>query len=223
MNLKKLTFNNLKKVFKESIVLGVCIMITIFLSTYLVFNVVTPPTYTSSFQVLFNSTNSQKETQQLDSYKTNIQLMGTVSSIIKSSKVMEEVKKVVAIDDSAKAASKKISVKSDTNSLVLIVEFSSDNSKEVELVSNQLLEVIQSEIPETFGNSTITVLERPNIPRKVSLLPNYVLSLLIGIFIFSTFVIVKSMIDTRIRTPDQIKELGIVFLGDIPKVKKRGK
>lgn len=221
MNLSQLTFSNLKKVFRESIVLGICIMFTTFFSTYLVFNVLTPPTYISSFQVLFNATNNKVDSLQLDSYKTNIQLMSTVSSIIKSSKVMEEVKKELVIEDSAKEASKKVNVKSDTNSLVLNVDFSSDNSKEVELVSYWLLKIIQTEIPETFRNSTITVLEQPNAAKKVSLLPNYVLSFFIGMFIFSTFVIVKSTFDTRIRTPEQVKGLGIIYLGDIPKVKNR--
>ena len=223
MNFRQITMGNFKKVFKESIILCLLVMVTILFSTYLFFNVFSSPSYTSSFQVLFNSNTTQGDTQQLEGYKTNIQLMSTVSSIIKSSKVMEEVKKKGEIDKSAKEISKKVNVISEANSLVLNVEYTSGNSKDVGFISKNLLEIIQVEIPTTFANSTITVLEKPDVPKKISLIPNYIMSVFVGLFICITFIILKSAIDNRIGNPDQFKQLGIVYLGDILLVKDRRK
>ncbi|AQY52029.1 chain length determinant family protein [Listeria weihenstephanensis FSL R9-0317] len=221
MKIKNLTIGNLWKTFKKSFVWLILIICLAVASVYTYSNYIAKPEYTSSFQVLLNveQTDAQTKSTSSDSVRNNIQLINTFTSVIQSGKIMDLVKEQVKTDDSSAKLSADTKITSNENSLVLTINYTGTNSPQVSKISNAMLSVVSKEIPNIFNGTTVTVLEKASEPTTPSNNSIYILAIMVGCLLSATLLFVLCAMDTTVQNIEQLENIGLPFLGDIPKFK----
>jgi len=94
-----------------------------------------------------------------------------------------------------------------------------------EMYSSLLEYLYQIGLAESMTLSNIRLEEKavvPDVdkPKSPSLLINTILGIVLGIGLGLAFGLVMEYMDNSVRTPDDVKELGLPFLGSVPKFKR---
>ena len=179
------------------------------------------PKYEASTQVLVNQKEKDKDimAQQVQS---NIQLVNTYSEILKSPRILDKVAKKEK-DYSSTKLSKMISVNTEAESQILNVSVRANSEKKSEKIANDVANVFKKEIPKIMSVDNVTILSKANgTSKKVSpkTTTNIVGGLLLGLVIAIVIVVLKEILDKRIKSEEDVKkELNVPVLGSIPKLK----
>ena len=179
------------------------------------------PKYEASTQVLVNQKEKYKDimAQQVQS---NIQLVNTYSEILKSPRILDKVAKKEK-DYSSTKLSKMISVNTEAESQILNVSVRANSEKKSEKIANDVANVFKKEIPKIMSVDNVTILSKANgTSKKVSpkTTTNIVGGLLLGLVIAIVIVVLKEILDKRIKSEEDVKkELNVPVLGSIPKLK----
>lgn len=219
MKLKNLTVGNLWKTFKKSFVWLILIICLALASVYTYSNYVAKPEYTSSFQILLNAEQTDAQAKSSEGVRNNIQLINTFTSVLQSGKIMDLVKEKVKTDDSSSKLSADTKITSNENSLVLTINYTGTDSKKVSEISTAMLNVVSEEIPSIFKGTTVTVLEKSSVPTTPSNNSMYILAIMVGCLLSATLLFVLCSMDTTVQNMEQLENIGLPFLGDIPKFK----
>lgn len=179
------------------------------------------PKYEASTQVLVNQKEKDKDimAQQVQS---NIQLVNTYSEILKSPRILDKVAKKEK-DYSSTKLSKMILVNTEAESQILNVSVRANSEKKSEKIANDVANVFKKEIPKIMSVDNVTILSKANgTSKKVSpkTTTNIVGGLLLGLVIAIVIVVLKEILDKRIKSEEDVKkELNVPVLGSIPKLK----
>ncbi|MBC6308694.1 capsular biosynthesis protein [Listeria sp. FSL L7-1582] len=219
MKLKNLTVGNIWKTFKKSFVWLILIICLALASVYTYSNYVAKPEYTSSFQILLNAEQTDAQAKSSEGVRNNIQLINTFTSVLQSGKIMDLVKEKVKTDDSSSKLSADTKITSNENSLVLTINYTGTDSKKVSEISTAMLNVVSEEIPSIFKGTTVTVLEKSSAPTTPSNNSMYILAIMVGCLLSATLLFVLCSMDTTVQNMEQLENIGLPFLGDIPKFK----
>ena len=174
------------------------------------------PKYEASTQVLVNQKEKDKDimAQQVQS---NIQLVNTYSEILKSPRILDKVAKKEK-DYSSTKLSKMILVNTEAESQILNVSVRANSEKKSEKIANDVANVLK-----IMSVDNVTILSKANgTSKKVSpkTTTNIVGGLLLGLVIAIVIVVLKEILDKRIKSEEDVKkELNVPVLGSIPKLK----
>lgn len=209
----KLTFANLWDTFKNNIIAVIVIIGLTLGSVTLYYNFIYTPKYESSAQVLLN-TKESKKTQQTEGLKANIQLMNTYTAVIKSGSMLDLVKKELKLKTPLNQLVANTTVESDLNSLVVKITYTGTDKKAVSQTMEVLVKKIQKEIPKTFGETSVKIVEHPTEVRGEDHLGEYFFAIIIGVFLSAIMILLLTMFKKTITSKDQIEDMEIDFLNE---------
>ncbi|MDJ1152874.1 Wzz/FepE/Etk N-terminal domain-containing protein [Macrococcus caseolyticus] len=176
------------------------------------------PTYSASTQILVNS-NGEKTQLELQANQTDLQLINTYNEILKSPVILNKVANNLKIN---KDLSSDISVSNSTQSKVITINATARNYTDAAKIVNETANVFSKEVGKIMKTDNVTVLARADEkstqgPISPKPLLNTALGLLIGFIVGALVVMIRTLLDKRIQTEEDVRNLlDLPVIGTIP-------
>lgn len=206
----------LRKNLKLVVILPICCAIA--MGSYAFFGMDDMYTATASMYVLARQ---DDEGANLNTNLTASQMVANdVATLLQSDRVRD----LAARDLGVKSlAGYEISVTSETTSRVLSVTVTSDNPQSAAALANSLAEHVSDIAQDVMEVESVNLIDRadpPAAPSGPSRILYIAVAFLAGLFLAVAIIVVADMLNTKVRTADEVEELlGIPVIGRMPKMK----
>lgn len=197
------------------------------------------PMYTASTTLVLASSNSGEgsTTSTTNSITTtdvtlNSKLVSTYSVLVRSKDVLVQVISNLGIDISWEDLRNNVTVSSVEDTEVLEISVTNLNPEYAADIANEIAKVFTDKVGEIYNINNVHVVdeaETPNEPSNINYQKNIVIFAFIGAVIAVLYVLIANMLDTTIKTADDIeKQFKLPVLASIPmhgtemQKKKRG-
>ncbi|MFB5969246.1 capsular biosynthesis protein CpsC [Streptococcus thermophilus] len=192
-----------------------------FLGTYFFIQ----PTYTSTTRIYVanqatdNNNNLFAQDLQAATYLAN-----DYKEIITSNDVLSEVIKDEKLNLSEAELSKMVSVNIPTDTRLISISVNAKTGQDAQTLANKVREVASKKIKKVTKAEDVTTLEEAKLPESPSS-PNIKLNVLLGAvlggFLAVVGVLVREILDDRVRRPEDVEDaLGMTLLGIVPDTDK---
>lgn len=207
---------------KAEIILIIAIFIVI---GFIYTSVFTKPMYTSSTTLVLAGTNDEANEGETSITTTdltlNSKLVSTYSQLVKSNKVVRQVISNLGIEEiSEEELRNNISVSSVSDTELIKITVTTDNSKYSADIANETAKVFTSEVGEIYNINNVHVVdeaEESETPSNINHKKDVVMFAAIGLVIAFAYVIVASMLDTTVKTEEEVESLvNLPVLASIP-------
>lgn len=176
------------------------------------------PMYESSSRIVVNQTQNTNQTITNTDIQTNLNLINTYQSIIKEPIILEDVISETGINLSIEELSRKISVQTESNSLVFGVSVKDESPYTAAELANAVATSFESKIGEILDVQSVTILSEAT-PNLSTVSPNTTLNLfigfLLGLFLGILVAFLAEYLDKRIKDSKIIDDLGWTNLGSV--------
>lgn len=204
--------------------LEIILIIAIFAILGYVYTMVfTSPMYTSSTTLVLAGTNSEQEGESsitTNDLTLNSKLVSTYSQLVKSNKVVRQVISNLGIDISENELRNNISVSSVSDTELIKITVKTDNPKYSADIANETAKVFTSEVAEIYNINNVHVVdvaEESNVPSNIDHKKDIIMFAAIGVVIAFIYVIIAGMLDTTVKTEEEIERLvNLPVLASIP-------
>ena len=197
------------------------------------------PMYTASTTLVLASSNSGEgsTTSTTNSITTtdvtlNSKLVSTYSELVKSKNVLRQVISNLGIDISEESLRNNVSVESVQDTELIEITVTTQIPEYASKIANEIAKVFTNKVGEIYNINNVHVVdeaETPNEPSNINYQKNIVVFAFIGAVIAVLYVLIANMLDTTIKTADDIeKQFKLPVLASIPmygtemQKKKRG-
>lgn len=203
----------------------VCIMIVSLTLGYLYSFIYNVPKYESSTTiVLAQITPSQEMLQNNSITQTDItmnkDLVDTYTEIIKSKKILKEVKENLKLDISEDDLYKMVSVTSGTNTEILAIKVITEEPELSQKIANETARVFSEKVAEIYKINNVYVMDEAEIadvPCNINHMKDMAIFGIFGIFISCGLILIIYMFDTTIKQEEDVEEtVGLPVVGIIP-------
>lgn len=181
------------------------------------------PSYSASTRIyVINQQNAENITA------TDLQagsfLVNDYKEIITSRDVMKDVIATNSLSLSPDALSKMISVTIPTDTRVISITVTNHDPQQAKDLANSIREVASEKIKSVTKVQDVTPLEKAQLPSKPSspnIKRNTMIGLLIGGLFTIVIIVIKEVLDDRVKRPEDVEEvLGMTLLGIVPNIDK---
>lgn len=191
-----------------------------FLGTYFFIQ----PTYTSSTRIyVVNQANDGKNLSAQD-LQAGTFLTKDYKEIITSNDVLSEVIKDEKLNMTEAGLAKMISVNIPTDTRLISISVNAKTGQDAQSLANKVRDVAAEKIKKVTKVEDVTTLEDAKLPESPSspnIKRNVALGAVLGGFLAIVGVLVREILDDRIRRPEDIEDaLGLTLLGIVPDVDK---
>jgi capsular polysaccharide biosynthesis protein len=220
------SLKDLFQVLKKRI--SIIIVITLLaasVSAFISYFVLTP-IYETSTQLLVNQKKSNQNIYNNNEVQTNLQLMNTYNVIIKSTGILDKVKKELGLNMSVEELSGKITVASEKESQVLNLSVKDKDPDRAVKIANKTARVFKREIPKIMSVDNISILSKSQIgdglyPVDPKPKMNIMLGIIVGLLSSIGLVFLLEYLDNSIKNEQDIENiLDLPILGTVNRVKK---
>ena len=215
--MRELFLSDFIKLCKKYFILLMLMPIFVVLVVYAIHVFVLPDNYQTETQIMV--ANNSTEVVTVEGVRANMQLIGTITSVIKSNRIMNLVEKKIGV----KQIDETVTVVVDENSLILNIAVTGTDGNQAIKVANALGQVISEEIPKMFGGLGITILDQAENAKPSSIFFSLLMAFITGNLAAVMFIMCMMMFSSIITKEDDIKELGLVVLGDVPYIAAKAK
>jgi len=184
------------------------------------------PIYESSTQLLIN----QEDTKQMSDIdiQTNLQLINTYNIIIKSSAILDLVKKELAIENmTTESLNNKINVISEGDSQVVTITVQDPDPSIARDIANTTADIFQREIVNLMSIDNVSILTKATVregqePIKPEPILNIAISMVIGFVLSIGLAFLLEYLDNTITSEQDIEKLlSLPVIGSISSMEKK--
>ena len=191
-----------------------------FLGTYFFIQ----PTYTSSTRIyVVNQADDGKNLSAQD-LQAGTFLTKDYKEIITSNDVLSEVIKDEKLNMTEADLAKMISVNIPTDTRLISISVNAKTGQDAQSLANKVRDVAAEKIKKVTKVEDVTTLEDaklPDSPSTPNIKRNVALGAVLGGFLAIVGVLVREILDDRIRRPEDIEDvLGLTLLGIVPDIDK---
>ena len=191
-----------------------------FLGTYFFIQ----PTYTSSTRIyVVNQADDGKNLSAQD-LQAGTFLTKDYKEIITSNDVLSEVIKDEKLNMTEADLAKMISVNITTDTRLISISVNAKTGQDAQSLANKVRDVAAEKIKKVTKVEDVTTLEDaklPDSPSSPNIKRNVALGAVLGGFLAIVGVLVREILDDRIRRPEDIEDaLGLTLLGIVPDIDK---
>ena len=191
-----------------------------FLGTYFFIQ----PTYTSSTRIyVVNQADDGKNLSAQD-LQAGTFLTKYYKEIITSNDVLSEVIKDEKLNMTEADLAKMISVNIPTDTRLISISVNAKTGQDAQSLANKVRDVAAEKIKKVTKVEDVTTLEDaklPDSPSSPNIKRNVALGAVLGGFLAIVGVLVREILDDRIRRPEDIEDaLGLTLLGIVPDIDK---
>lgn len=182
------------------------------------------PTYTSSTRIyVVNQADDGKNLSAQD-LQAGTFLTKDYKEIITSNDVLSEVIKDEKLNMTEADLAKMISVNIPTDTRLISISVNAKTGQDAQSLANKVRDVAAEKIKKVTKVEDVTTLEDaklPDSPSSPNIKRNVALGAVLGGFLAIVGVLVREILDDRIRRPEDIEDaLGLTLLGIVPDIDK---
>ena len=197
------------------------ILITIIFMIYSV-GFVTPK-YTSSTTLLLatsESANSKTNTITTSDITLNSKLVSTYSELVKSKNVTRQVISNLGIDETEDELRNSITVNSVKDTELIKISVTDKNATNAYNIANEIAKVFTQKVSEIYNINNVQVLDQAevsSVPSNINHTKDVIMFTFVGLFVAIVFVLVANMLDTTIKSSEEVEKLcNVPVIASIP-------
>lgn len=206
------------------------VQITLITLIFLVIGIIytigfTTPMYSASTTLVLATTseNAEKNTNTTitaTEITVNSKLVSTYSELVKSKNVLRQVIANLGIQVNENSLRDNVAVSSVKNTELIEITVKNENASYSAQVANEIAKVFTEKVKEIYNINNVQVVdeaETPIEPSNINHAKDILLFACIGLVIAIAYVLIGNMLDTTIKTTEQIeKGFGVPVLVSIP-------
>ena len=181
------------------------------------------PKYTSSTTLLLatseNSTDKSSTITTTD-VTLNSKLVSTYSALVQSKSVLRQVISNLGIKISEDELKNNITVTQEKDTEIIKISVSNTNANTAEKVANEVAKVFTEKIQEIYKINNVQIVDAAEVettPSNINHPKDVMIFTFIGIVIATGYVLVANMLDTTVKTAEEVeKEFKVPVLATIP-------
>ena len=182
------------------------------------------PTYTSTTRIYVVNQATDNNNLSAQDLQAGTYLANDYKEIITSNDVLSEVIKDEKLNLSEAELSKMVSVNIPTDTRLISISVNAKTGQDAQTLANKVREVASKKIKKVTKVEDVTMLEEAKLPESPSS-PNIKLNVLLGAvlggFLAVVGVLVREILDDRVRRPEDVEDaLGMTLLGIVPDTDK---
>ena len=182
------------------------------------------PTYTSTTRIYVVNQATDNNNLSAQDLQAGTYLANDYKEIITSNDVLSEVIKDEKLNLSEAELSKMVSVNIPTDTRLISISVNAKTGQDAQTLANKVREVASKKIKKVTKSEDVTMLEEAKLPESPSS-PNIKLNVLLGAvlggFLAVVGVLVREILDDRVRRPEDVEDaLGMTLLGIVPDTDK---
>ena len=197
----------------------------------------TTPMYTSSTTLLLAGSESGGE-ETTNSITTtditlNSKLVSTYSVLVKSKDVLDQVINNLGMDISWESLKNNVKVSAVEDTEVIEISVTTKNTEDSAKIANEIAKVFTEKVAEIYNINNVHVVDEAEveyIPSNINHKKDVIIFAFIGLVVSVIYVLISNMLDTTIKTAEDIeREFKVPVLASIPvyenaiQKRKRGK
>ena len=191
-----------------------------FLGTYFFIQ----PTYTSTTRIYVVNQATDNNNLSAQDLQAGAFLVKDYKEIITSNDVLSEVIKDEKLNMTEADLAKMISVNIPTDTRLISISVNAKTGQDAQTLANKVREVASEKIKKVTKVEDVTTLEEAKLPESPSspnIKLNVLLGAVLGAFLAVVGVLVREILDDRVRRPEDVEDvLGMTLLGIIPDTDK---
>ena len=191
-----------------------------FLGTYFFIQ----PTYTSTTRIYVVNQATDNKNLSAQDLQAGTYLVNDYNEIITSNDVLSEVIKDEKLNLSEAELSKMVSVNIPTDTRLISISVKAKTGQDAQVLANKVREVASKKIKTVTKVEDVTTLEEaklPSSPSSPNIKRNVLLGAILGGFVAIVAVLVREVLDDRIRRPEDVEDvLEMTLLGIVPDTDK---
>lgn len=178
------------------------------------------PTYTSTTRIYVVNQATDNNNLSAQDLQAGTYLANDYKEIITSNDVLSEVIKDEKLNMTEAELAKMISVNIPTDTRLISISVNAKTGQDAQTLANKVREVASEKIKKVTKVEDVTTLEEAKLPESPSS-PNIKLNVLLGAvlggFLAVIGVLVREILDDRVRRPEDVEDaLGMTLLGIVP-------
>ena len=182
------------------------------------------PTYTSTTRIYVVNQATDNNNLSAQDLQAGTYLANDYKEIITSNDVLSEVIKDEKLNMTEAELAKMISVNIPTDTRLISISVNAKTGQDAQILANKVREVASKKIKKVTKVEDVTTLEEAKLPESPSS-PNIKLNVLLGAvlggFLAVVGVLVREILDDRVRRPEDVEDaLGMTLLGIVPDTDK---
>lgn len=181
------------------------------------------PKYTSSTTLLLatsESSNSKTNTITTSDITLNSKLVSTYSELVKSKNVTRQVISNLGINETEDDLRNSITVSSVKDTELIKISVTDKNATNAYNVANEIAKVFTQKVSEIYNINNVQVLDQAEIssvPSNINHTKDIIMFTFVGLFVAIVFVIIANMLDTTIKTSEEVEKLcNVPVIASIP-------
>ena len=191
-----------------------------FLGTYFFIQ----PTYTSTTRIYVVNQATDNKNLSAEALQAGTFLTKDYKEIITSNDVLSEVIKDEKLNMTEAELAKMISVDIPTDTRLISISVKAKTGQDAQVLANKVREVASKKIKTVTKVEDVTTLEEaklPSSPSSPNIKRNVLLGAILGGFVAIVAVLVREVLDDRIRRPEDVEDvLEMTLLGIVPDTDK---
>ena len=191
-----------------------------FLGTYFFIQ----PTYTSTTRIYVVNQATDNKNLSAQDLQAGTYLVNDYKEIITSNDVLSEVIKDKKLNLSEAELSKMVSVNIPTDTRLISISVKAKTGQDAQVLANKVREVASKKIKTVTKVEDVTTLEEaklPSSPSSPNIKRNVLFGAILGGFVAIVAVLVREVLDDRIRRPEDVEDvLEMTLLGIVPDTDK---
>ncbi len=182
------------------------------------------PKYTSSTTLVLASADS-KETKKADTITAsditlNSKLVSTYSELVKSKNVLRQVKENLGMNIKEDAIKNNIAVTSVKDTELIQIAVTSEKPEDAAKIANEIAKVFTEKVKEIYNINNVYVVDEAEVsaaPSNINHVKDIIIFTFIGIVVAIMYVLIMNMLDTTVKTQEEIeKTFKVPVLASIP-------
>ena len=181
------------------------------------------PKYTSSTTLLLatsESSNSKTNTITTSDITLNSKLVSTYSELVKSKNVTRQVISNLGIDETEGELRNSITVSSVKDTELIKISVTDKNATNAYNIANEIAKVFTQKVSEIYNINNVQVLDQAEIssvPSNINHTKDVIMFTFVGLFVAIVFVLVANMLDTTIKSSEEVEKLcNVPVIASIP-------
>lgn len=181
------------------------------------------PKYTSSTTLLLatsESANSKTNTITTSDITLNSKLVSTYSELVKSKNVTRQVISNLGIDETEDELRNSITVSSVKDTELIKISVTDKNATNAYNIANEIAKVFTQKVSEIYNINNVQILDQAEIsttPSNINHTKDVIMFTFVGLFVAIVFVLVANMLDTTIKSSEEVEKLcNVPVIASIP-------
>ncbi len=172
------------------------------------------PIYSSSTSLILassgNSGGDNTNTVTTTDLTINSKLVSTYSELVRRKSILREVINNLQIDANENALKNQVSVNTVKDSDLIEITVKNENPVYAAKIANEITKVFSEKVKAIYNIENVQVIDEAEIqnsPSNINHTRDIVMFMLIGLVIAIVYVLILNMLDTTVKTPEDIEKL----------------